>query len=367
MTDNCPHSIGSIPVILLTGFLGAGKTTLLTRLIRDPRFSDTAVIINEFGETALDHLLVQDVPDDMTVEVTSGCLCCTVRGDIRRALIMLNYRAEQGELPLFSRVLIETTGLADPAPVIQTLMSDVGLTRLFQLVAVVTAVDAVNGAHTIINHLEAEKQVAIADRLVITKTDTDAGQVALPALVKMLHGLAPGAAIFDAKAAATDLCALFADQLVFDARAKPQVVLDWLAAEAHEHIDAADSTRHEHHHDQYHDINRHSQSIRAFCLTIDEPMEAAAFGSAMELLSANQGPDLLRVKGLVKIAEYPEQPVVLHMVQHMLHVPVRLDRWPSDDKRTRLVFITRNIDPEPLGRFFDSWTNYRPETLTAAE
>lgn len=364
MPKGASATIGTIPVILLTGFLGAGKTTLLTRLIRDPRFSDPAVIINEFGEVALDHLLVEDVPEEMTVEVTSGCLCCTVRGDIRRALLMLHHRAEQGELPLFSRLVIETTGLADPAPVIQTLMGDPGLTRIYQLAAIVTVVDAANGLGTLEAHNEAAKQVAVADRIVITKTDTDAGAAALPTLVAALDERAPGAAVFDASAPELDLRAVFNDTCIFGAAAKPQVVLDWLAAESHVSVHLEDhrarGVAHAHvHHDHsshHHDVNRHSEAIRAFCLTIDQPMDAGAYGFAMELLSANQGPDLLRVKGLVAIADYPDKPVVLHMVQHMLHIPVRLDAWPSGDRRTRLVFITRNIAPEPLARFFDSWT-----------
>lgn len=366
MAEAAPAS--AIPVILLTGFLGAGKTTLLSRLVRDPRFSDTAVIINEFGDVALDHLLVEGVPDDMTIEVTSGCLCCTVRGDIRRALLMLHYRSEQGELPLFTRLVIETTGLADPAPVIQTLMRDYQLARLYQLAAVVTVVDAVNGFATINNHFEAKKQVAIADRLVITKVDTVLGRVGQPKLVAMLRGLAPGAVLFDAEAPDLDLGLIFNDARIFDEKAKPQVVLDWLAAEKHEEIHA-DRHRHGHHlqEEHTHDVNRHSADIRAFCLTIDRPMEADSFALAIELLAANQGADLLRVKGLVAIDEYPDRPVVVHMVQHMLHAPVRLNTWPSDDKRSRLVFITRNIDPESIARFFDSWTRVERTHLASTE
>lgn len=379
MTDAGASSVGAIPVTLLTGFLGAGKTTLLSRMIRDPRFSDSAVIINEFGEVALDHLLVEGVPDDMTVEVTSGCLCCTVRGDIRRALLMLHHRSQQGELPLFSRLIIETTGLADPAPVIQTLMGDHRLARLFQLVAIVTVVDAVNGAATLDNHFEAAKQVAVGDRIVISKTDTEMGREELPELRRMIGGIAPGARIFNVNAPDLDLRALFSDELVFDAAARPQAVLDWLAVDAHEQVHAgehrhnvvsADAHNHAHHADDNghsHDVNRHSADIRAFCLTIEQPMSMDAFSLAMELLSANQGPDLLRVKGLIAIDEYPERPVVIHMVQHMVHAPARLDAWPGDDKRTRLVFITRNIDPEPLARFFDSWARSEAKQFISLE
>ena len=367
-----------IPVTLLTGFLGAGKTTLLGKLLRDPRFSDTAVLVNEFGEIALDHLLVEAVPDNITIEVTSGCLCCTVRGDIRQALMMMLHRSEQGELPLFSRLVIETTGIADPAPVIQTLMGDILLAQRYQLASIVTVVDAVNGLSTIEVHNEARKQIAVADRLVITKTDTDQGQAALAKLTAALQALAPGASISDAHSPEFALGRLIDDERVFDPAAKPAVVLGWLAAEGHAQLEvgrAHDHGRHSHahihdkhsHDENPHDINRHGDDIRAFCLTLDRPLDLRAFGFAMELLASNQGPDILRVKGLVAIAEYPDQPVIVHMVQHMLHVPARLDAWPSDDRRTRLVFITRCIDPEPLAQFFDSWTRFEPSHLETME
>lgn len=375
------HDRAIIPVTLLTGFLGAGKTTLLGKLLRDPRFSDTAVLINEFGEVALDHLLVEAVPEDISIEVTSGCLCCTVRGDIRQALMMILHRSEIGELPMFSRLVIETTGIADPAPVIQTLMGDILLARRYQLASIVTVVDAVNGLSTIVNHLEARKQIAVADRIVVTKTDTDAGSAALPDVLRMLGNLAPGATIADAHRPGFLFGSMIDDERVFDPAVKPKVVLDWLAAESHREIPVGHAHQHDHghdghahgHHDEHHhDVNRHGDNIKAFCLTLDRPLDLQAFGFAMELLASNQGPDVLRVKGLVAISEYPDQPVIIHMVQHVLHVPARLDAWPSADKRTRLVFITRNIDPERLARFFDSWSQpppyiSQPFTLSAAE
>jgi len=356
-----------IPVTLLTGFLGAGKTTLVSRLLRDPRFSDTAVVINEFGEVGLDHLLVEHLRDDAVIEMTSGCLCCTVRGDIRQALLMLLHRSEVGEIPLFERLVIETTGLADPAPVIHTLMTDLRLDARFRLARVATVVDAVNGLSTLDAHPEAVKQAAVADHLLISKTDTAEGQARVGELVARLRELAPGAVLKDVNAPAFDPRALADDGGVFDAAAKPAQVLDWLNAEAHAQVHVGHG-HHDHDHGGHaHEVNRHSDAIRAFCLTLDRPMSGLGFSFAMELLASHQGPDLLRVKGLIAIDEYPDKPVVVHMVQHMVQAPARLDAWPSEDRRTRLVFITRNIPPQPLAGFFERWTSVDPATPAPVE
>ena len=352
---------GRIPVVLLTGFLGAGKTSVLSRVLRDPRFPDTAVIINEFGDIGLDHVLVEHVPDDAVVEMTSGCLCCTIRGDIRQTLLMLHHRAETGELPLFARVVIETTGLADPAPVVHTLINDLKVSTRFKLAGVVTAVDAVNGLQTLATHSEAMKQAVIADRILVTKTDLPAGHAALPALVAELERLAPGAAILDPHAAEFDLRQAIDGMGGFDAGAKPAQVVDWLNAQAHLQLHVGH--QHEHGHDHVHDVNRHSDDIRAFCLTLDQPLDPAAFSFALELLAGHQGPDLLRVKGLVAISDYPDQPVVIHMVQHLIEPPIRLESWPDQDRRSRLVFITRNIDPARLAAFMGSWTRAEPDMI----
>lgn len=346
-----------IPVTLLTGFLGSGKTTLVSRVLADPRFSDTAVVINEFGEVGLDHILVEAAPETI-VEMTSGCLCCTVRGDIRQSLVMLLERSERGELPLFSRLIIETTGLADPVPVLHTLMADPRLVRRYRLAQVVTCVDAVNGLHTLATHEEAIRQLAVADRVLVTKTDI---QPVSPDLAARLARLNPSATLVQTQSADFDLRQIADDTAYFMPHAKSTDVLGWLKAESHTH-----DHDHEHNHDHPpQDVTQHSDNIRSFCIEIDKPVSRFAFSVAMELLAANQGADLLRVKGLVALEEHPDQPVVIHTVQHIMHPPVRLDRWPSDDRRTRMVFITNGIARETMQQFFAAWTS-PPQSLSPA-
>ena len=357
--------MAAIPVTLLTGFLGAGKTTLVGRALKDPRFSDTAVVVNEFGEVGLDHLLVEAVPDAV-VEMTSGCLCCTVRGDVSRTLLMLHHRSERGELPLFSRLVIETTGLADPAPVIHTLMSDPRLVERYRLAQVVTVVDAVNGLDTLERQPEAVKQVAVADRLVLAKAEL-ATPDGLRRLDARLSGLNPAAPRL--QAGDLDTRALFAEDGVYDTSGKVADVEAWLRAEAlleaphapahgeHAHGKHAHGGRAGHAHE---DVNRHGDDIRAFCVVLDRPVERLGLHTALELLSTRQGPDLLRVKGIVQRAEDPGRPLVIHMVQHLMSAPVVLDRWPDADHRTRIVFITRGLERRIAQEFFESWADYAP-------
>lgn len=295
--------------------------------------------------------------------MTSGCLCCTVRGDIRRSLLMLLHRSEMGELPLFARVVVETTGLADPAPVIQTLMSDPQLQRRFRLASVVTVIDAVSGSATLGRQPEAVKQIAMADRLIITKTDMPPGAAALPVLLTDIYALNSAAPITYAAAPKFDLRGTL-EGGGFDPAAKSAAVLAWLDAERHAQVYVG---HHDHDHDHDHDVTRHGDDIRSFCLTIDQPMSRLGFGFAMELLAANVGADILRVKGLVAIADYPDRPVVVHMVQHVVSTPARLETWPSEDRRTRLVFITRNLDPQIFANFFDRWASASPSALAAME
>jgi len=336
-----------IPYNVLTGFLGAGKTTLLNRLLKLPALAETAVVINEFGDVGLDHLLVEHA-DDGLVTLTTGCLCCTMRGDLVDALERLLRALDNGRAT-FRRVVVETTGLADPAPVLHTAMVHPYLLMRYRLDGVVTLVDAVNGLATLDNHPEAVKQAAIADRLVMTKTDlldTAERQTGADRLRERLRSLNPAAPILDAQAGEASE-ALF-DCGLYDPERKIPDVRRWLGEEAYRDAHSA--------HEHLHDRNRHDDRIRAFSLVTDTPMPSSAFAMFLDLLRSMHGPNLLRVKGVVNLADAPDQPVVLHGVQHVFHPPASLAAWPDDDRRTRLVFITRDIEPRAVRELFAAFT-----------
>jgi G3E family GTPase len=330
-----------IPLTLLTGFLGAGKTTLLNRLLKDPALAETAVIINEFGEVGLDHLLVEYVSDNMVL-LQSGCLCCTMRGDLVDALETL-LRDLDNRRCKFKRILLETTGLADPAPVLHTAMAHPYLLLRYRLDGVITVVDAVNGEATLDAHEEAVKQAAVADRIVLTKTDL-AEDAQRERVVSRLRTLNPAAPILDAARGETDAGSLLGSGLYDPAKKSPDV-RKWLAAEAY-------GSDH-HHHD--HDVNRHDEHIGSFVLTADNAIPSGTLDMFLELLCATHGAKLLRIKGIVKLAEMPETPVVVHGVQHVFHPTARLDRWPDDDHRSKLVFITRDLPERTVRELFEAF------------
>ena len=349
-----------IPVTLLTGFLGSGKSTLLTEILKQPAFDKTAVVVNEFGEIGLDGILIKH-SEDQIVEMTSGCLCCTIRGDIRQTLLDLHAKRTNGDIPTFNRVIVESTGLADPAPVVHTLMSDPLLDRRYMLGGVVTTIDALTGVATLENHKECEKQAAVADRLVITKTDlinSPDQDGSFGELQARLSALNPTAIVLDRHNPAFDYNRLF-DTSLFDPDTKSINVRLWLNAEetgghhthGHNHSHAHDHD-HDHHH---HDVTRHGTDIRSFTLTFDEPVTIEAFASSLEALSLTQGSSILRVKGIVNTLDRPGMPLVIHGVQHGFHDPVWLDEWPDKDHQTKLVFITKGIERETLNLFFKAW------------
>jgi G3E family GTPase len=358
-----------IPLSVLTGFLGAGKTTLLNHLLKAHDLSQTAVIINEFGEVGLDHLLVEHV-DDGIVLLSTGCLCCTLRADLIDALERLLRNLDNGRAQ-FSRVIIETTGLADPASVLHVLMTHPYLVMRYRLDGIVTVVDAVNGAATLDAHAEAVKQVAVADRLVLTKTDlmpppyrtplaggVGAEHAARDALRVRLHALNPAAPVLDAAAGEADASRILNCGL-YDPANKIPDVKRWLAVEAY-----ADS---QHHHGHDHDPTRHDAHIRAFALTTQQAIPAGTFEMFMDLVRSLHGPKLLRVKGLVKLAEHPDQPVVIHAVQHLMHPAARLDGWPDAERVTRMVFIVRDIEPRVITELFNAlWGPVAPDRADCA-
>jgi G3E family GTPase len=333
----------TIPVSVLTGFLGSGKTTLLGHLLSHPGMARTAVVVNEFGEVGLDHNLIESSSED-TVLLNSGCLCCTVRGDLVKTLQSLSIRRIRGEVADFDRLVIETTGLADPAPILHTLMNDAMLTRDFRLDGVIAVVDAANGRATLDNHGESVKQAAVADRIVLSKTDiARAGEVA--ALEQRLAALNPAAPRIHAAHGRADPEALFGAGL-YDPATKSADVQRWLKAEAYADAAGAQGHAHGHDHDHGHDVNRHGDGIRAFSLSRAEPVDWDRFADWVEMLVTMYGGQILRIKGLLNVAG-EEKPVVVHGVQHVFHPPARLPDWPADtDRRTRLVFIVKDLDPE---------------------
>ena len=348
-----------IPVTLLTGFLGSGKSTLLTQVLRDPDFCNTAVVINEFGDVGLDDFLVEHSGEQL-VEMTAGCLCCTIRGDIRETLMDLYRRRATGDISPFIRLVVETTGLADPAPVIHTLMTDPRLAGRYMLGGVVTCVDAINGETALTQHDESVKQAAVADRIVLTKTDlaSDLNQNAdLERLKTLLIDLNPTASLLERNAPTFNSRNLF-DTSLYNPTTKTFDVQKWLKAEAFEtdvHAAHSHGHGHGHGHNHTHDVNRHSTDIRAFSLILDNPISTAVFRFALDVLIANRGADLLRVKGIVNIAETPNTPFVIHGVQHIFHDPIQLDAWPTADHRTKLVFITRGVSEETVAALFQAW------------
>ncbi len=323
-----------IQVSIVTGFLGSGKTTLISRLLRSPELDRTAVIVNEFGEIGLDHDLIA-TSDESLVTLTTGCICCAIRGDLVETLLDLLRKREEG-LALYDRVLIETSGLADPAPVLHALMTDAAVTTTHAIDSVVTVVDAVHGAGTMERHPEARRQVAIADSLVLSKVDlfTEIEQPQhVAAWCSRLEELNPGAAITMAAAVTPDMLYTPADG---PARALRLSRLPDQPAKSP--FSQA----------------RHSDGIETFSIRRDRPVPALALTLLLQALAEHCGTRLLRVKGLVNIAEMPGKPAVIHGVQHVFSPPEFLDAWPSDDEDTRIVFIAKGVPRHFPARLLDA-------------
>ncbi|MEC9217475.1 MAG: GTP-binding protein [Pseudomonadota bacterium] len=355
MTQPSPHD--RLPISVITGFLGAGKSTLLGKLIQHADMDRVAVIVNEFGEVGIDHALVSKV-DEETVLLNSGCLCCTVRGDLLDTLKRLVVQREEKVVADFDRVLVETTGLADPAPILHTMMSDPFLVSRFRLDGVITVVDAANAAWQMDNHGEAIKQAAVADRLVLSKADLASAE-ARAATERRLSALNPAAPILPAVQGDLAPGQLF-DAGLYNPATKSVDVARWLREEAyrdqaghvyHRPDDHGHGHGHDHHH---HDVNRHDDRIHAFCLQYDTPLTWHRVAGALDLFAQTHGANLLRLKGLLNLTE-TDNPVVVHAVQHMFHPPAQLEGWPDDDRRSRLVFIVKDLDQKTVQNIMNSY------------
>ncbi len=337
-----------IPAVIVTGFLGAGKTSLLNSLIKDPLLADACFVINEFGDIGLDHLLIE-AADEAVIEMSSGCLCCTIRGDLIDTIDDLLARRDRGETKAFNRIVVETTGLADPAPIIHVFMQAPQLLNRIQLQGVITVVDGFNGELTLDTHPEAVKQVAVADRVVLTKLDLlegKEGEDKLFSIVARLRKLAPSARMLTTHRNEATAERLF-NMGLYDPATKSMNVKDWLAAEA--------VARSEHHH--HHDASRHGDTIRAFTLTDDRAISPQGLELFLSLLASYHGPRLLRFKGIVLVDDDPGRPVVVHGVQHVFHPPVRLASWPDGKRQTRLVVIVDGIDKKTIADLFHAFTD----------
>lgn len=318
-----------VPVNIVTGFLGSGKTTLLARLLADPDLAETAVLVNEFGEVGLDHRLLRHVAES-TLLLDNGCLCCAIRGDLQDALRELLSKRDRAEIPFFRRVVIETSGLADPVPVAYTVLVEPVLRHHFRLGNIVTCIDAVNGAGHLRRHPESTKQAAVADRIVLTKTDlAEPAEVeALRRAVVRLNGSAP---IGDASDNAIGPRGLIIDDL-YDAEGRLRDVSRWIESAGVDHAGHA-----------------HTEGVESFTLSFETPLDWTAFGIWLSMLLHRHGEQVLRVKGLLNVRDVPT-PLLINGVQHIVHPPSHLPAWPDNDRRSHLIFIVNGLQRGPIER-----------------
>ena len=327
-----------IPVSILTGFLGSGKTTLLNHLLQDPAMAKCLVIINEFGEIGIDHLLVS-VPSENMMLLNNGCLCCVLKGDLVETFSAIHAKRSRGEIPWFDRVIVETTGLADPVPVIQTIVTDEDICDDFRLELVATLVDGVHGEAQLGQSAESVKQVVVADTLLISKTDL-ASAAGLAGLRERLRRVNPGDNILDVHQGQIPLASLLGGE-ARDAARKVEEIKRWLDAEARTESYRQLPQGHVlHGHPDARADDRHDPHLLTFSLSYEGPIRRSAVALWLNMLANFLGADLLRVKGILNVEG---EPVVIHIVQTIVHEPAVLNQWPSDDRQSRIVFITRNI------------------------
>lgn len=352
-----------IPVTLVTGFLGSGKTTLINAGLKSPDLSKTVVVVNEFGEVGLDHQLYTS-SNDAVVVLENGCLCCTVKSDLITTMNSLYHDRAKGDLPDFNNVVIETTGLAEPGPVLQAFLSEPTLDGLYRVTNVVTVVDAVNWTSTSGKHDEALRQVALADDILVSKLDL-AGENAFAEIAAQLQTMNPAAKIsklnFDCNIVAPLLM-----QTGFDAAdpmADPSAWLSISNYEDYEHKSvAADGVK-----DQVVRPHLAAKGIESFVLTRSDPLSREELQFLLDGITQNLGPGLLRVKGLVNILEEPGKPAVVQGVQHLLHNMTWLEKWPSADERSRIIFITQGITRAKLKEIIELLDRMSARTFAARE
>jgi G3E family GTPase len=325
-----------IPLTILTGFLGAGKTTRLNAWLKDASLSDTLVIINEFGDVGLDHLLMEAATGEMIL-MAAGCMCCTIRGDLVATLEDLLRRRDNQRLS-FARIVIETTGLADPVPILQAVIEHPYLAKRFALTSIVTVIDAVNGLCTLNMHAEARRQIALADLIVLTKADLASSETS-QALIEATQQLNPVAPMLHEASALDVVAPRFSPDKMSDT-----ALLNWLEGEG---------TPTPHRHEAGHDANRHGY-ISTFALIHEAPVSLNALTVFREAMRVLHGTKLLRMKGIVAIKNEPDQPAIIHCVQHIAHPTTRLARWPGRDHRTRIVFITQGLDQKTILSFWSA-------------
>ena len=339
-----------LPVQIITGFLGSGKTTLLNHLLKQPVGQATAVIINEFGEIGIDHLLVETSTEEM-IELNNGCICCTIRGDLADKLGSLAMWLDSGKLPPVEHVVLETTGLADPAPIMHTLMTDPNLLNRYRLHGVVTVVDAIVGSSSLDRHAEARKQVAIADCLMFAKKDlveTHSDWQAYADLKSRVRHINPRAAIHESEHGQIDANIIFSR----DKENAENAFADfstWLeaAGESDSHQDNH-SHDHDHDHERQHQHAHGAAGITSFVVEIDQPIESGEFNEFLQQLAIEFGEQILRMKGILHVRDMPDRPAVIHGVQHVFFPITWLENWPDDQRSSKLVFITQDLEPERI-------------------
>ena len=331
----------TIPITVLTGFLGSGKTTLLSEFVRSENVNDVAFIINEFGEVGLDHHLI-DSTDETILELQNGCICCTIQEDLKSTLLSLLTKMEKGLIRKFNRVIIETTGLADPVPIIHTLMTSIDLVRAYIQDGIITIVDIVNGDQTFNNYLESIKQVTFANKVILSKVDLGNKKV-IEKLIKRIRKINPKAPITLSKKNQLPIKEFFG---LNDYQPNNELwnVRQWLSEEKNKH-------KHSHDHKHHHDKNSHDENIKSFSLVTHKPVSITSLNFFLELVSSQMGQNMLRIKGIINV-EGEIRPAIIHGVQHIFHPLEWLEKWPDEDFSSRLVFITNKIEKSVVEQFF---------------